>query len=281
MNEAKNPRLSSCFGFCSRTPIQPSPDARQSIAICLHLARRELRLRYQASWLGIGWAVIYPLCMLGVYSLVFGVFLQVRWGDSPYDFVPALFCGLTTFGVFSAVSIRSSSIVIEHRNHIRNSRFPSHMLSPLVLIGALVDAAIGFILLVAMNAAFFHRWNGHLIWLPVCLCPLVLLSLGVSWGISAIAVFIRDLESIIPILVNVLFFLSPIIYPVTTIPPQMQRFLFLNPLTGIIENIRNVTVWGISPDWSLWIYGMLLSLGVFVLGLFLFRRVQNQFADIL
>jgi lipopolysaccharide transport system permease protein len=259
----------------------PVREWKQQAAICLHLARRELRLRYQASWLGLGWAVVYPLCMLAVYSLVFGIFLRVRWGDSAYDFVPALFCGLTTFGIFSATATRSATVVLEYRNHIRNSRFPAHMLSPMVLIGALVDAAIGFALLAAMNAVIFQRWSLHGLWLPVCLIPLVLLCLGITWGVSAVSVFVRDIASVVPILVNVLFFLSPVIYPVSAVPAGLQRGYLLNPLVGIVENVRRTAVWGVAPDWTLWAYGLVLSLIVFALGRLLFRHVQPHFADVL
>lgn len=251
----------------------------QGLCLCGHMAKREIRLRYRASLLGFGWAVVYPLCMLGIYSLVFGVILNVRWGEASYDFVPALFCGLTGFNLFASLLSRAPVMVLEHRNYIRSSSFPVAVLPLIALATSLVDALVGFALLVAMNAIWFGRLHWPILWLPICVIPLVLLALGGAWLISSVAVYIRDLTSITPIFVTALFFLTPIIYPLSSIPEHLQSILVMNPLTGTIENLRNTVIWGIDMNWKAWTHATLIGLAVAAVGFAVFRRLQNGFSD--
>ena len=254
---------------------------RQGFTLCIHLAKREMHLRYRASFLGFGWAVVYPLCMLGVYSLVFGVILRIRWGESAYDCIPALFCGLTAFNIFASLANRAPVLVMEHRNYVRSSNFPVVLLPLVALLTALMDGFIGFILLVAMNALFFGRIFWTALWLPICLLPLVLLALGFCWLISSIAVYVRDLTSITPIVVTLTFFLSPIVYPLSSAPESLRHVLLLNPITGTVENLRNTVIWGVSPNWEYWIQTTAIGLAVAIIGYFVFKRLREGFADAL
>jgi lipopolysaccharide transport system permease protein len=117
--------------------------------------------------------------------------------------------------------------------------------------------------------------------LPLILLPIVLLALGVSWFLASLGVFLRDVRQVVGILATVLLFLSPIFYPVSAVPERLQAFLYLNPLTLIIEEMRNVMIFGNAPAWgALGIY-LVLAYAFMMFGIWWFRRTRNAFADVL
>jgi lipopolysaccharide transport system permease protein len=248
------------------------------------LLKREVARRYKGSFFGVLWTLIQPLLMLAVYTFVFGMIFENRWqgaSESKLEFAAILFSGLLVFNFFAECVNRSPQLMLENANYVKRVVFPLNIL-PIVVTGAALfhvamSAVVLFVFIVVSTGVL--PWT--IIILPLILMPLVLLVLGVSWALSALGVYFRDIQHGIGILVSALLFLSPIFYPVSALPLSIQPYIFINPLAFIIEQVRNVVIWGSSPDWG----GLVLYTGISVfvawLGFVVFERTRAGFADVL
>ena len=258
---------------------------RQRVLIW-QLIQRELGQRYRGSYLGFLWSIITPLFMLLIYTFVFSGIFKASWqvngpDTSTSDFALILFAGLMPFNVFSEVGNRASLLVISVPNYVKKVVFPLEVLSVVSLGVAIIQSLIGIALLVIANLIIHSSVSPTLFLLPLAYLPLIFLCLGVSWFLASLGVFIRDLSQGIPIVVQVLFFLSPIVYPLEMVPANLRPILLANPLTSIIEGFRQVTLWGGPLPWVDWAVITLLMLIFAGLGYFWFARTKKGFADVL
>lgn len=248
------------------------------------LVRREIAGRYKGSFLGVLWTLIQPLLMLAVYTFVFGMIFEPRWqgaSGSKLELAAILFSGLLVFNLFTECINRSPQLMLENTNYVKRVVFPLNIL-PIVVMG---QALFHTVMSVAVLAVFMLFALGELPWtivfIPLLILPLVLLVLGISWVLSALGVYFRDIQHGIGILVSALLFLSPIFYPVSALPASIQPWIFLNPMAFIIEQVRAVVIWGSMPDWG----GLALYAGISVvviwLGFSAFERAKRGFADVL
>lgn len=252
--------------------------------LLIALIKREVVSRYRGSFLGILWSFFNPVFMLTVYTFVFSFVFKARWGgsgDSKSEFALLLFAGMIVFSLFSECVNRAPSLIIGNVNYVKKVVFPLEVL-PMVLIGS-----AGFHLLISFTVwfifyiVFFGIPHLTVLWLPFVIFPLVLFVVGISWILSALGVYLRDVGQIVGVLTSALLFLSPIFYPVSALPEKFQIFLKINPLTLIIEQCRKVIYWGDSPDF----YFLGISfLGGFLmawLGFVFFQKTRKGFADVL
>jgi lipopolysaccharide transport system permease protein len=247
------------------------------------LVKREIEVKYRSSVLGKLWVVIYPLVMLGVYTFVFGGVFRSRWAGSGdlTDFVPMLYCGLIVHAIFAETVGKSPSLIVNNSNYVKKVIFPLLLLPVTNLLAALFNAAISFALLLLMVLAFKHHVSWTLVFAPVVLLPLFLLTIGCAWIIAALGVFFRDIEQFMGILMSMLLFLSPVFYSTESAPPVARKLLMINPLSYPIEEIRNVVVLGIAPSLSTWVLNMLPAMMVAWIGLWVFERARPAFADVI
>jgi lipopolysaccharide transport system permease protein len=261
----------------------------QSIAqhhrLILQMSWREIASRYKGSLLGLTWSFINPLLMLAVYTFVFSVVFKARWGigtdESRTQFAVVLFAGLIVHGLFAEVLNRAPAIILGNVNFVKKVVFPLEILPVVSLMTALFQAVISLCVLMVA----FILFNGYLHWTiiltPLVLFPLVLLTIGFAWILASIGVFLRDIGQLITILTTILLFLAPVFYPITALPERFQMWLMINPLTFIIEQAREVIIWGNLPNWSgLGIYTAAASL-VAWLGFIWFQKTRKGFADVL
>jgi len=249
------------------------------------LVRREVEARYRGSFLGLLWSLITPLIMLAIYTFVFSVVLQARWGASPsssrVDFALALFAGLTAFGLFAETISTAPSLILSNRNYVTRVVFPLEILPLARFLSNLVQA--GFSLIVFLLAVLVLKggipWT--LAFLPVVLIPLSLLSLGGAFFLASLGVFVRDINQVIGLATTALLFLSAVFYPLSSLQPPLQSIFVLNPLVSIIEDVRRVTLDGLMPDWALWCPVTLFSALFFMAGLAWFMKSKPAFADVL
>ena len=233
--------------------------------------------------MGLAWSFFNPVFMLIVYTFVFSVIFKSRWGvdESRTLFAVVLFVGLIVLNLFSEVVNRAPSLILSNVNYVKKVVFPLEIL-PVVAIGAALFHALislGVLLLAFMLFNGFVHWT--VIFVPLILLPLIILTLGVSWLLAAIGVFLRDIGQTIAILTTVLMFLSPVFYPVTAVPEGFRPFIMANPLTFIIEQAREVLIWGRLPDWfGLGLYTIIVSI-IAWLGYALFQKMRKGFADVL
>lgn len=248
------------------------------------MTRREVVGRYKGSVMGLLWSFLNPLFMLVVYSFVFSVVFKARWsggGESQTQFAVILFAGMTVHALFAEVLNRAPGIILGNVNYVKKVVFPLEILAVVSLGAALFHALVSLIVLLVAFAMLngFIQWTA--IFAPLVLLPLMLLSLGFGWILSSLGVFVRDIGQLIGVFTTALLFLSPVFFPVSALPEPFQPWLNLNPLTFIIEQTRDVLIWGRMPDWEgLTLY--LIGAGIFAwLGYFWFQKTRKGFADVL
>jgi lipopolysaccharide transport system permease protein len=249
------------------------------------LAWRELRQRYQGSVLGLAWAFLMPLFHLAVYTFVFNVVLRARWNqagdESRLVFALALFCGLILFNILGEAVGAAPMVVLSGVNYVKKTIFPLEVLPVISLVQVLIRAAASLAILV--GAIFLltgmGRWTIVLVALPVA--PLVLMTLGVSWFLAALGVFLRDVSHAVTILVQMLFFLTPIVYPLDAVPESFRRVLALNPLAPLVEMMRGAAMWGQVPNWRPLVVSLAISAVVFQTGYAFFMKSKRAFADVM
>jgi lipopolysaccharide transport system permease protein len=248
------------------------------------LVKREVLGRYRGSVLGLGWSFFNPVLMLVVYTFVFSVVFEARWGvtrsGSRADFAMLLFIGLIIHGFFAECLTRAPSLILENVNFVKKVVFPLEVL-PLVVMGsALFHSLISFAVLTVALLIVHRSLPGTAIYAPLVFLPLVLAVAGFAWFLTSLGVFARDVRQVIGIVMTILLFLSPVFYPISSVPPQFRPWLLANPLTFVIEQSRAVLFFDVSPDWG----GVLLyaaaSAVVAWLGFAWFQLTRKGFADV-
>lgn len=268
----------------STTPQEMVISLWRNRALLRALVMREVIGRYRGSFMGILWSFINPLFMLIVYTFVFSVVFKARWGtgsDSKTEFALVLFAGLIIFNFFSECVNRAPSLILANANYVKKVVFPLEIL-PWVSIGAsLFHTLISLIVWLIAYLILFGMPHVTVMLFPLILIPLILLVVGMCWALSSLGVYLRDVSQLIGIITMITMFLSPIFYPVTAIPEQYRKLIFLNPLTAIIEETRNVMFWGVSLNWKVYFVYLLGSFAIAWLGFFWFQKTRKGFADVL
>lgn len=248
------------------------------------LVRREVLGRYRGSLMGILWSFFNPVLMLVVYTFVFGVVFKARWGvggDSKVDFALILFAGLIVFNLVAECINRSPSLILANINYVKKVIFPLEILPIVVLGGALFHAFIGIIVWLMAYYIFIGLPPLTALLMPLVVLPLLFFILGTSWALTSLGVYIRDVSQFIGMSMTVLMFLSPIFYPITSIPDGFRFLITLNPMSPAIEQMRQVLFWGVVPNIGAWITYLLSSLAVAQLGFIWFQKTRVGFADVL
>jgi len=249
------------------------------------MVRREVVGRYRGSMFGLAWSFFNPIVMLAIYTFVFSEVFKMRWGvgedESKAQFAVVLFAGIIVHGLFAEVLARAPAAILVNVNYVKKVVFPIEIL-PVIAVGT---ALFHSIVSVGVLVAAFVLFNGYLHWTalfaPLVLLPLVLLTMGVAWMLAAFSVFLRDVGHTIGIITMALMFLSPVFYPVTALPENLRPWLMVNPLTFIIEQAREVLIWGHLPNWSgLGLY-TLAAILVCWAGFAWFQKTRTGFADVL
>jgi lipopolysaccharide transport system permease protein len=253
--------------------------------LIFEMTKREIKKRYQGSVLGLAWSFINPLLMLIVYTFVFSVVFKARWGvsenESRIDFAIILFVGLIIFGIFSEAVTQAPGLILSNVNYVKRVIFPLEILSLISLGSILFHSFVSLSILIVVQLLFKGFLSPTILLLPLTILPIVFLSLGFSWFFSALGVFIRDIGQILGVIITVLMFTSAIFFPLSALPEDYQVLLRLNPIAMIIEECRNILIYGQSPDW--FITGALLisSLLVAFAGFWWFQKTRKGFADVL
>ena len=253
--------------------------------LSLQMIRREVVGRYRGSVFGLAWSFFNPIVLLAIYTFVFSEIFKMRWGvnedESKAQFAVVLFAGIVIYSLFAEVLVRAPTMIVSNVNYVKRVVFPLEIL-PVIAVGtALFHSVVSLGVLVVA----FVLFNGYLHWTvvfaPIILLPFVLLTLGVAWILASLAVFLRDVGQTIGIITMALMFLSPVFYPVTALPERLRPWLMLNPLTFIIEQAREVLIWGHVPKWSgLGLYTLVAVL-VCWMGYAWFQKTRTGFADVL
>lgn len=249
------------------------------------LTEREIFGRYRGSLLGMTWTFVHPLMMLAVYTFVFSQVFQARWGGSsaasPRLFAMNLFVGLIVFNLFSEVMVRSPGLVIANPNYVKKVIFPLEILVPVALGSGLFHAGCSLLVLFAVQLLLFGHVPMTAFLLPLVWLPFLLGSLGLGWILSSLGVFIRDINQLIAVLMQMLMFLTPIFFPLSALPQAWRPLLQLNPLAPVIEETRAILIEGRSASPFYIISGTLAMLIFCEICFRVFRRSKGAFADVI
>jgi len=246
--------------------------------------KREVIGRYRGSYLGIFWSFLNPLFMLIVYTFVFSVVFNAKWGSgsgSKLEFAMVLFAGLTTFNIFAECVNRAPGLIVNNVNYVKKVVFPLEILPVVALGSALVQAVISLGLLLVALLIFLGVFNWTIVFLPLVLLPLLLLSLGLGWFFASLGTYFRDIGHVVAIVVQILMFMTPIFYPVNAVPPRLLWVVYLNPINFVVEDMRKIFIWGQFPNWYWLGGGTLLGVVIAVLGYAWFQKTRGGFADVL
>lgn len=252
--------------------------------LALMLARRDIIGRYRGSLLGVLRSLAYPLFMLAIYSFVFGGIFNFRWEDgsrSLLEFSLIIFIGMMIFNLFSECISRSPGVMLINSNYVKKVVFPLEVLPIVLLAGALFQFLLNLCVWLLFYVLFFQHPHPTALLLPLVILPLLLFTLGVSWVLASLGIYLRNIAHRVGALVTALLFLSPIFYPVTALPERFQALMYLNPLAQVIENARLVLIVGRLPGLGPWCLSLLVSGVVAWLGLAFFQRTRGGFADAL
>ena len=261
------------------------------------LVVRNIASRYRGSFLGLIWSFVHPLMMLCVYTFVFSVVFKARWGIDTGGgrgaFAIIMFCGMAMFNIFSESVSNSCGVVVANPNFVKKVIFPLEILPLAQVAASLILGMVWFVLLFLGTIFIFGKISFTMLLLPLVLLPLhdfllplgllplAIFSLGISYFVASLGVYIRDTQYLIGVILQILFFMTPIFYPLQAVPERFRWPLQLNPLTILIEETRKVFLYGELPNWLFLGIAFLVSCLVLHLGFIWFHKTKKGFADVL
>jgi lipopolysaccharide transport system permease protein len=252
--------------------------------LILQMTRRDVLGRYRGSLMGLAWSFFNPLLMLAVYTFVFSVVFKARWGvgepSSRIQFALVLFAGVIVHGLPAEGISKAPGLILGNANYVKRVVFPLEILPWIVLGSALFHAAVSLVILLLAQLLFGGGIPLTAAWLPLVLLPLLPMTMGVTWMLAATGVFIRDIAQMTGIVVTILMFMAPVFYPVSVLPEPYRAWLYLNPLTFIIEQARAVLFSGVQPDWRGLAAYSLIAIVVAGGGFRWFQMTRKGFADV-
>ena len=249
------------------------------------MIKREVVGRYRGSMVGMAWSFFNPIMMLLIYTFIFSVVFKARWGiegnESKTMFALLLFVGMIVHGLFSECVNRAPNLILTNVNYVKKVVFPLEILPWVAFGSALFHTVISLVVLLAAQLFLTHQLVWTALLFPLVLLPLLFVTMGFAWFLAGLGVFVRDIRQITGMFTTVLLFLSPVFYPISSLPEKYQGWIRLNPLTFIIEEGRNTLIFGKIPDVKQW--GIILVAGMLVswAGFAWFQKARKGFADVL
>ncbi len=240
---------------------------------------RDVKVRYKQTALGVAWAIIQPLFTMLIFTLFFGKLAGIESKTSGIPYPIFAYAGLLPWTFFSNAVTSSGNSLVGSANLITKVYFP-RMIIPAAAVGAgLVDLGIAFLILIPLMVYYHVTVTVSWLMFPVVVLLTTLLALGVGMWLSALNVKYRDIRFVLPFLIQLWMFVSPVIYPSTFLPVNLQPVLWLNPMTGIIEGYRS-SLFGRPFKWSALLVSITITLVLLVYSSYSFRRMEKNFADI-
>jgi len=251
------------------------------------LVLRDLEARYKGSILGNLWPLLNQLSQLLIYTYVFSIVLKVKLSlkglpVTNFTFGLWLFAGLLPWIAFTGGLIQASSSVIGQPNLVKKVVFPLALLPLVSILSTFVESSFGLIALIIFVVGTFHTLHTTLVLLPLVWVTQLLLTAGLGYLAAGLTVFLRDIPQTLGIILNLWFYMTPIVYSVISIPEQWRSWVFwLNPMTAIVEVYRDIILVGEVEHWGEWGISTLIAALLFWVGFFVYKRLRPAFADVL
>lgn len=266
-------------------PLRPSRKAQLEL---LHvLVVRELESKYKGSTLGNLWPIVHQLSQLAIYTYVFAIILKVKLNleglpSNNFMFGLWLYAGLLPWTAFVNGLVQATSSVVMQPNLVKKIVFPLGLLPLVPILAAFVESTIGLMALLLALALATQTMQPTVLLLPLAWLPQLLLVSGLGYLTAGLTAFVRDIPQSLVVILNMWFYVTPIVYPATVIPEQWRELVFwVNPLATIVEFHREILLVGRVTYWGEWTLATAIALGVFLGGLWVYRRLRPGFADVL
>jgi lipopolysaccharide transport system permease protein len=268
----------------TKTIISAEPDSLkvylkkiwQHRSLIVTFAKRDLKIKYAQTVLGLAWTVIQPLVAVIVFTLFFSVLMNF---ETEYPYVLFVLSGILLWGLFNYIFSQGSTSLSQNQDLIQKLYFPKIILPLSKALVGLVEFAIITVLFLVLLVYFGIVPSWKILFTPIIIVVLCLFSLGLSFILSAATIKNRDLNHIIPFLVNFGIWFTPVFYPVSLVPPQYENFLYLNPMASIIQLFRTCVFNEAYNHFML--LGIALSFCIFIIGFFFFKKVEDKIIDLL
>ena len=245
----------------------------------LYLVLRDIKARYTQSVLGIGWAVLQPLFLMIVFTVIFGKLVKIN--TNGMDYAVFSYTALVPWAYFSNSLMLTTGSLIQNSNLLSKVFFPRLVLPMSTVLSTLVDFFIAFILVIVLMIWYQVSPTIWVLFLPVLLMLMVVLSVSLGSLFTALAIQYRDVRHGISFLVQGMMYASPVVYPVSIIPDKYRLIYGLNPMAGVIEGFRSALLGSTPMPWDLIIVGTIVTLVLAVIGLTYFKFTERIFADVM
>jgi lipopolysaccharide transport system permease protein len=260
----------------------PSVDLRELWlyrGLFFFLVWRDIKVRYAQTVLGAGWAILQPLLTMFVFSIIFGKFARIPSDGVPYPVFSL--AALVPWTYFSTALAGASNSLISDKNLITKIYFPRLVIPIAPVLAGLVDFAIAFVMLLLLMVGYgIFPSASSLALVPILVLVTAMAAAGVGCWLAALNIQYRDIRYVVPFLVQVWMYASPIVYPTSLVPEEYRMLYGLNPMVGVIDGLRSTLLGTGSVDWSTVGMSMLSSACLFITGALYFRRTERIFADV-
>jgi homopolymeric O-antigen transport system permease protein len=250
--------------------------------LVISLTKRELAARYKGSALGIVWAILTPVVMIAIFTIIFAGIFKAKFGvtNSQWDYALYLFCGLLPWNAFQEALSLSSNAIVARANLVKRVVFPLETLPVAQTLAAIANQLFGTLALLLGIVLIRRELHATTLYLPLLLILQFVATVGGAWLLASLGVFIRDIVQGITLLLMAWMYLTPIIYPETIVPEAYRPIVNLNPFTPLIRSYRRILLDGTMPDWPGLAYFAAFALAVFLFGYWWFARTRKNFADV-
>ncbi|PWR72862.1 ABC transporter permease [Methanospirillum lacunae] len=247
--------------------------------LLFYLAWREVKIRYKQTAMGAGWAVLQPLFTMIIFTLLFGRLAKMPSDGVPYPLFS--FTGLILWIFFSNALSHASTSMVDNAQMLSKVYFPRIFFPAAPVISGLLDYFISLLVLFALMVIYGFAPSVGILLLPVILGGTILFAIGLGCILSSVCVKYRDVQFALPFFIQLAMFASPVIYPVSMVPDNLQWLLYLNPMTGLLDLHRSVLLGHMAPDLNGFIVAIGISILVFVLGVVYLKKTEYYFADLI
>ncbi len=245
--------------------------------------RVEFQSRFVRSKLGALWMIINPLAQAAIYAIIFSEIMSVRLQgvNDKLAYSIYLLAGMVGWSVFNELVMRCTTIFVDNSNTMKKVRFPKSCLPAITSGVALVNGALLFVATLLVMAAFGRYPGIGALWVFPLMAVTLILGLGVGLILGTLNVFIRDIGQVVPIILQIMFWFTPIVYSPEILPPSIRPLIYLNPMSGIARGFQDALLFDTAPPWRLILPVLAISMALLGVALFLFRRASSEMVDVL
>ncbi len=249
------------------------------------ILRREMSERFKGSVAGWVWAVVAPLLAIAVYTFAFTTNLQLPLANSAMGprvgYALFIFSGIIVFNFWAEMAFRAPMLLHEYTHFIKQTIFPSDMLAVISTLRATAYTVISVTVMLIFQLVATHTLPWTVVLIPLIFIPFIAFLIGMSWFLCAIGAFTRDAGYLMINIAPLFMFATPVFYPQSALPAPFDFWIYANALTGYVEVMRDIVLFGKLPNWHVYLWSLLTSVFTFYFGYWFFDRYRNVIVDVI